>query len=216
MRIIDISLQLKKGMVNFPNDPLFEKEWTQSIPKNEWNLSRITMSTHAGTHMDAPLHVDENGSSVDEVNLKHCLGPCQVIDLVELPFGTGISREDLISKSVVPGSIVLLKTKNSERGFERFYEDFVFLEKSGCEYLLENSVMAVGIDALSIQNIDGDKKEGHSPLLDAGVVIYEGLNLVEVTEGEYFFVGLPLRIVDGEGSPVRAVLIEKDDKQVFA
>jgi arylformamidase len=103
--------------------------------------------------------------------------------------------------------IIVLKTRNSERGFEKFRPDFVHVTVDGASYLAKCGIAAVGIDSLGIQKFHSGNMKVHEAFLSAGIPIFEGLNLKGVPAGGYFFVGLPLKI-EAEAAPARVVLIK--------
>jgi arylformamidase len=111
----------------------------------------------------------------------------------------------LISKDIVAGDFLLLKTRNS---FEEILEtDFIYLDKSGAEYLASLRISGVGTDALGIERSQPEH-ETHLQLMSIGVHILEGLRLKDIEEGKYFIVAAPINIVGGEAAPVRAILMK--------
>ena len=192
MRIIDVSVPIRPGMITYPGDPEVRLERVSSIADGDIaNLSRLDLGVHSGTHVDAPLHFVDGGASVETLPLDVLVGPCVVVD-------------GLDAAAVRRGSErVLFKTPNS-RLWERdeFSENFVALDGEAARALVSRGVRLVGIDYLSI----GDE-EAHRVLLGAGVVAIEGLDLRGVDPGAYRLVCLPLRIVGSDGAPARAVLL---------
>jgi arylformamidase len=117
--------------------------------------------------------------------------------------------EFLKSKKIQTGERILLKTKNSIRGFKEFYNDYIYLDGNSADYLAELKVLLVGIDSLSIKKRGGADHRPHTSLLSKNIPIIEGLDLSSVAEGEYELFCLPLNFTDIEGGPARAVLIER-------
>ncbi|MBD3312761.1 cyclase family protein [archaeon] len=208
LKLHDISMRLKQGMIVYPGNPEFNIKQLKSIPADSSNLSEVRMGVHTGTHVDSPLHVNNKGVSVDELPLNYFYGKCLVIDLTNVKFGEGLRSDDFKRASIKQGDIILLKTRNSGTGFKAFKKDFVYLTEDGAQYLVDRGVKTVGIDYLSIQKYHTGYCASHCVLLDNGLVIFEGLDLSQVKEGRYTFIGLPLRIIGAEGAPARAVLIE--------
>lgn len=202
--LIDISLPLYEGMITYPGNPPVEMEW-QKTPNTY--LTKLKTGTHAGTHIDAPRHVREGDTTVDQVDLERFLGPCRVLDISGAKESVTIG--DLEPYDIQQDERILLKTNNSERGFEEFYDDYVYLDGDAADWLSDIGVMLVGIDSLSIKKRGGKDQRPHESLLHAGIPIVEGLNLAGVKEGAYTFIGLPLRLRGREGSPIRAVLIQE-------
>ncbi len=116
-----------------------------------------------------------------------------------------ITVEDLRDQSIVKGEFILFKTKNSND--TTFNPGFVFLEKSGAKYLVEIGIKGVGTDALGIERSQSGH-ETHIQLMNAGIVILEGLRLQEVEAGEYFLYAAPLFIRGAEAAPTRAILVK--------
>jgi arylformamidase len=207
VKIVDISLPLKTGMAAWPCSPGFEMTWVDRIESgDDCNTSRISCDTHIGTHIDAPLHFVENGQTVDQIPLERLIGPCRV---VYLPGLTQIDAQGLDSIELPAGTQrLLLKTDNSNPQLinqKSFQQNFVSLTTGGARWLVEHSISLVGIDYFSIGSYSNGVKT-HQVLLEADVVVLEGLNLSKVEAGDYELICLPLRMVGAEGAPVRAVL----------
>jgi len=198
MEIFDVSVPIQPGMITYPGDPEVQMERVVSIEHGDIaNLTRLDFGVHTGTHVDAPLHFLDQGAGADALPLELFLGPCEVVD------ATGASGE--IGPDAVPSSVerVLFKTRNSEL-WERdgFDEDFVRIGLAAAQRLVERGVRLVGVDYLSV-----GEPQTHETLLGAGIAAIEGLDLRGIEPGSYQLVCLPLRIVDSDGAPARAVLI---------
>ena len=164
------------------------------------------MDVHVGTHIDAPWHFIPGGKTVEELDLNKLVGNAYVVGF---PGVTEISRE-MLEKTHIPDDIsrLLLKTDNSKQwteGNRKFKPDFVAITPDAAEWLVENDFVLVGIDYLSIQKF-GDTSLTHEALLEAEIIIVEGLNLAHVDEGTYELYCLPLKLADADGAPARALL----------
>ena len=199
--IIDISLPLRDGMSIYPDNPSFLARMERN---GETYVSTLTMGSHTGTHIDAPRHRFENGKGVDSIELSRFVGRARVLDMTGV--AGGVTKESLLPKNVKANERILIKTSNSVRGFSKFYDDFVYLESDAAAYLAGVGVLLIGIDSLSVKKRSGGQ-EAHDAFLAKGIPIVEGLDLSKVFEGEYTFVGLPLRLEGIDASPIRAVLI---------
>jgi arylformamidase len=206
MEIIDISLDLYEDMIFYPGDPEFKLTRVLDMANmgDNLNLSKIEMGVHTGTHVDSPLHFVKDGKNITKFILKKFYGKCKVIDFTSLDYSEKITVIHLKDKKISSNLIVLLKTKNSLLYREEFRKDYVSLSKEGAEFLVTKGVKAVGIDFLSIGN-----PKTHKTLLYNDVIVYEGLNLAHVDPGYYIFIGFPLKIMNCEGAPTRAVLIKE-------
>lgn len=164
------------------------------------------MDVHVGTHIDAPWHFIPGGKTVEELELSKLMGNAYVASFPGVP---EISRE-MLEAAHIPDDIprLLLKTDNSKQwteGQNKFKTDYVAITPDAAGWLVENDFVLVGIDYLSIQKF-GDSSLTHEILLDAEVVIVEGLNLAHVDEGAYELYCLPLKLVGSDGAPARALL----------
>lgn len=204
MRIIDISMEIREDMIIYPENPEPRIEQYVNVSEDGSNESKITLGSHTGTHIDTPFHVKENGKTLNEVSIESFYGKCKVLDLTDA--GNEIHRNDLTKHEINEDDVVLLKTENSSKQYETFREDFAHVKLDAAEYLVKKKIKTLGVDYLSVEKFNAN--EGvHDILLD-NLTLFEGLCLKDVDPGEYFFVGLPLKI-DGDGAPVRAILIEK-------
>lgn len=190
-------------MIVYPNNPSPSIKQYSSIPLRKVNESLITLGSHTGTHVDSLLHIKKKALGVNALPLDSFYGGCKVLDLTHL--NNGIHREDLMAFSIENGDIVLLKTKNSKRGYSEFHNDYVHIKLDAAEHLVEAGVKTLGFDYLSAQKLEGDNMVHHT--LISNLTLFEGLNLAEVPAGEYIFVGLPLPI-ECDGAPARVLLIK--------
>lgn len=212
MKIYDISAPLHNASPVYPGDPPVLIESALSIEKgNASNVSRLSMSTHSGTHIDAPRHMDSRGVSVDHLCLSILSGRALV---VEIGGTKKIGRKELERFPVKGEERLLLKTENSLLwGSSGFTEDFAHLTDDGADYLAGIGIRLVGIDYLSIEAFGGDGAV-HRKLLEHGVVILEGLDLDGIKCGVYELICLPLKVREGDGAPARAILRERDESSV--
>lgn len=204
MLYFDISVSLSPSLPVYPGDPPVEIQPVGDVAKGDpVTLSRITMSNHAGTHLDAPRHIAAGGTTVDELPLSLLIGRAKV---VELPRVKEIGRRELSRHGIRGESRILLKTPNSAL-WDRpdFSEDYAYISAEGAEYLAEAGVKLVGIDYLSVDRFNGGDI-AHRILLGHGIAIVEGLDLRQVMPGVYELICLPLKLKDADGAPVRAIL----------
>jgi arylformamidase len=180
-------------------------EFPHRIASGEpYNVARITMGAHSGTHVDAPYHFLADGDTVDELPLEILIGKARV---VEIGARDKIERSDLEALDLRDDLRVLIRTRMSgQLRVPEFQEDFVYLTPDAATYLVQAGIKLVGIDYLSVERYGSKEFAAHHALLSAGVVIVEGLDLSAAEPGEYDMTCLPLRIVGADGSPARVVL----------
>jgi arylformamidase len=205
MPFYDVTLPLREGMTVFPGDPPFTMSPIFRITQgDEINVSVITMNTHTGTHVDPPSHYFDGAPSVDLISPEVLIGPGTVLDLKGK---SKIDREALESFGLRDYTRVFFKTDNGPKLLEsEFYRDYVSLTEDGAIYLIGLGVRMVGIDYLSIERFDSPGAPVHRALLEAGVVVVEGLNLMEVPAGPCRVYCLPLKILGGDGAPARVIV----------
>ena len=208
MRYWDISEPLEPASATFPGDTPFTQEWVARQERGaSCNVSTIRVSTHVGTHTDAPLHYDVAGSDMASVPLHAYMGRCRVLDV------RGEGAPSLVPASALPpaklrgAERVLLRTSD-EHDHRVWNHGFTALGPAAAKALADAGVVLVGIDTPSMDHADSKDLSGHQALYAGGVAILENLDLRGVPEGDYELIALPLRIVGGDSSPVRAILRE--------
>lgn len=208
MKIIDISLPLNNNTPVYPKNVPVSVSVHQKMPEASSHLSSITFGSHSGTHIDAPAHQIQGAPNLEIFPLENFIGKCRVLDFSNSD-EEGVTKKMLEEKNIKTGERVLLKTKNSIRGFKEFYDDFIYLDGDAADYLAQLQILLVGIDALSIKKKGGSDNRAHISLLSKNIPIIEGLDLSQAKEGEYELVCLPLKFTDIEGAPARAILIKR-------
>jgi arylformamidase len=213
MKIYDISIELNNDTIVYPGNAPVEISEYARIPNASSNLSKIEMGSHTGTHIDAPFHVSNEGEKLGKFPLDYMVGEAKVFDFSYLGAGEAIKIEDFEKAMDSVGGInngdrVLVKTSNSERGYDEFYEDFVYLDGDAAKWLTDKGIVFFGIDYLSIKQKGSKDNRPHTELLDKNIPIAEGVNLKDVPEGQYQLVFLPLKISEIDGAPARAILID--------
>jgi arylformamidase len=208
MRTYDITLTITPEMIVWPGDPQVDMKRLSSISAGDnANVTQILMSCHTGTHVDAPDHFMNNGKTVESLSIDLLLGRAYVL---HLPNVNMITASVLMDAEIPPRTRRLLfKTRNSDywaSGNKDFQTDFVALSVDAAEWLVDRNVKVVGIDYLSIAPFKQGKPV-HTILLDAGVVVIEGLDLSKVSQGRYTLTCLPLKLGGAEGAPTRAILV---------
>ncbi len=202
MQIIDVTRPLFPGMHAIPGvtDPVFRQQ-----DARQYLISDILLSTHGGTHIDAPVHYLKTGTTVDALPLDHLIGPCRVLDLGEVD---GEIAPRHLEGRIRGAARLLLKTSYSTA--DRFSPDFPHLGPDAARLLVREKIVCVGIDSPSIEAIPCDGSV-HRELLGSGCSIIEMLDLSAVEEGEYTLIALPLPLAGLDGSPARVVLCRKEE-----
>jgi len=207
VKILDISLPLSAKTPTWPGSPEFRLQRTKRLDGGDnCNSSYLHCDTHMGTHVDAPSHFLKEGATIEELSLDSLVGPAVVGCLPDV---SEINASDLGSLRIPRDTKrLLLRTRNSEfwsSGERTFRKDFVALTPEAARWIADRGMYLVGIDYLSVQRYE-DSPATHRILLEANVVILEGLNLIEAEPGTYELICLPICLVGAEGAPARAVL----------
>ncbi len=214
MKIFDISLPLSGGLPSWPGDPAFELRTVSSLDNgDDCTLSFLKMCTHFGTHIDAPAHYIAGGATTAAIPLETCIGPADVLDFPETDIITASLLEK--AKNGITSERLLLKTRNSSfwsSGQNTFQKNFCALSADAAEWIADHAIRLVGIDYLSIEPYNSTDGAVHKTLLQNNIVILEGLNLSEVSPGNFQLLCLPLSLQNVEGTPCRAVLMESPQK----
>ena len=206
--IYDVTVLISNTMPVWPGDPpvdLKHKSHESHDKNHTVQLTSIMMSSHTGTHFDAPFHMIAGGKRLNEFPLERFVGPARVVEI----FGVrSIGRAQLERVQLDGAERVLLKTDNSTHWQDgKFYENFVYLEPDGAQFLAQQGARLVGIDYLSIDKFKSASHPTHSVLLTRDILILEGLNLNTVPAGDYRMVALPLNLQEADGAPARVILM---------
>jgi arylformamidase len=205
MSWIDVSVAIRDGMVHWPGDPPILVEKTKDMTHGDAaNVSRIALGVHSATHMDAPCHFKPGADAIDQLPFEAGVGPARVIAIRD---PERITVAELEPHRIGAGERILFKTANSPRAWRsaKFIEDAVYLSIEAARWLAATRVRTVGIDYLSVGGFAAHNGAAvHEPLLAAGVVIIEGLDLTDVPAGPCDLICLPIKLAAGDGAPARA------------
>lgn len=203
-KIWDISQTCRNGIPVWPGDTQYKStpNWTidEQCPVN---VGALTLSTHTGTHADAPLHYDRNGLAISEVNLDPYLGPCLLLDVTH---ANGLVLPEHLAE-MLPERVerVLLRT-TARFPHQCWQSDFTAVADSTIDLLASRGARLIGIDSPSLDPQQSKQLLAHRAVQRAGMAILEGLVLDDVPTGHYELIALPLKLECMDASPVRAIL----------
>ena len=202
---IDISVPVEPGRTpTWPGSPGITFERRLDIDRgDEVTDTTVSFSVHTGTHIDAPAHFLGGTATTDRIHPARLVGPCHVVDLRGL---TEVTAESFMN-ALIPTDVrrLLVRTDNSERWSEGFVEDFVGLSVDAAQWVVDRNIDVIGVDYLSVQPFHGPRAV-HDVLLNANVIILEGLDLRNTSARAYEMICLPLALVGCEGAPARAMI----------
>lgn len=208
LRIWDISEPIEEATATFPGDTPFSREWVARMEQGaSCNVSTIRMSVHVGTHTDAPVHFDCAGPDIAAVDLRRYLGRCRVVDVAGVGTPPQIPASALTPELLRGAERILFRTRR-DHDHRRFDAAFTAVGPDAAAVLVAHGVLLVGIDTPSMDHATCKELDGHHALHRGGTAILENLDLTAVPAGDYELIALPLRIVGGDSSPVRAILRE--------
>jgi len=229
-RITDLTHVLEPGMPMTRSLPRFALWWhSQHAWGDKVSLQAMLITEHTGTNVDAPRHALPEGKTLDDLPLDLFIGPAVILDLRHVEPMAAISAEDIrqaeahCSERIGHGDIVLLMTGFDDKGWETvpsLYDTYLkkrpTISLEAAEYLVSKGIKALGSDTHG-PDASGPTLPLHNYLLGKGIVLIEALsNLTEVGAERCLFIGLPLRIKGGTGSPVRAVAVTGDLSKLMA
>ena len=221
MRIVDLSLNIYDKAPTFWPDPKTTVIPHLRIENMKYNITQLILSSHLGTHLDAPYHFFDEGRTVDKLDLKKCFGAARVLNFTEKKAKEEITRADLeaYDKALTPGARIIIHT-GWDRQFpdDRYFSDCPGITPEGCAYLVERKISCLAMDMPTIYV--PDFVTVHHALLRAEILVVEGLAHLNRLENEsVLFMALPLKITGRDGSPCRAAAIDgltSEELQIFA
>lgn len=211
MKIIDLTHTIYSNMPVFPGteQPIFIK--ANTLEKNGFQESKITMYSHTGTHIDAPAHMLSNGPYLDNLDIAHFIGNATILDFSN----SNIKLIDIDSlkpyeEKIKNVEFIIIKTGWSKFwGHKKYFESFPSLSEDSARWLSQFNLKGIGIDAISIDDIDSTTFAVHKILMPKNIIIIENLtNLDSICSENFILSILPLKNKDADGSPVRAISIE--------
>ena len=212
MKIYDITFPISENVPVYEGDPRVKIDVASSMKKGDAaNVTQLCFGAHTATHVDAPNHFIDGTRKIHELELEKLIGACAVVEID----ADVLAIEPEHVRNLPPNvERVLFKTRNSEFWNEPekgFRKDFTYITPEAARVLVEKNIKLVGIDYLSVEKFGSADFATHITLLEKEVVIVEGLDLREITAGEYEVICLPLKIISetGDGAPARTVLIQR-------
>lgn len=200
---MDISQVLNDKIPVWPGDTAFEYKVSWGMEESgSVNVGQVTMSTHTGTHIDAPFHFESDGKKVIDLDFNLYIGPSLVIHVPE-PASIGVKELEGIE---LQGVKRLLIRTDSWTDKTAFPEHIPHIEPALAAYLAEKGVQLLGLDLPSVDPLDSKELHAHHELNSHGIHILEGLVLNKIEPGKYELAALPLPLEQADGSPVRAVI----------
>ena len=203
MHVIDLSVPINEQTPVYPGDPKTKIEPAGVFAKDGYNDHLVTLGTHVGTHVDAPLHMLEKGKSLDQIPVEYFIGPGKYIKV-----DGAFDLEQVKAANLQAGDIVLFHTGMSDVFYEEsYYTDYPTMSEEIASYLVQQKVKMVGLDTGSADNLDDFPI--HKTLLGGDVLIIENLtNLERLADKTFTVYALPLKL-EVDGPPARVIAVIK-------
>lgn len=203
---IDISPEISESIAV----PKGHSDYLRKGPHEPGNHrpSYIQTSLHLGAHADGPIFYDSSGEGIGERSLDYYIGPCQVIDLSKIVGRGSKILEDDIRKFSFETTRILFKTDSYLHDTQS--SDYVYFSESAMNFIINQGVKLIGIDTPSVEQEGSRNFEVYKLISKSNMAVLEGLDLGYVEEGKYQLLALPLKIKNGDASPVRAILLPYD------
>lgn len=203
---LDISLAIGPEYVSWPGFESFELTNITSVSEEfEYFLTKVTMLTQTGTHVDAPSHYIKDGKGIEAIPFSLFIGRAKVLDLSTVQ-GNFITAMHCIRDGEWPQRVLLKTRASSAWNSKCFPQDYPVLEKEAVEYLFNKGVRVLATDTPSVDEFTSKSPRVHLWLAERDIYIMESAYLYEAQEGYYELIALPLNIQGADGSPVRAIL----------
>jgi len=212
-KAVDLTHHLRNGMPIYPGDPPPAFASYATLEKDGVNVTRLTLGSHTGTHLDAPKHFIQDGIGIDQIPPNKLVGEAYVTDLSNKPIGSGITAQDLRQKldgRVAEDDIVVCYTGCSEHwGDETVTRNYTYLTAEAADYLVSKRVRAVGIDFLSVEKFKAPDPVVHKTLLGNRIFIVESLNKAtkQFVGSRILMICMPIKLQNGDGAPARVVAV---------
>lgn len=215
-RVLDVTVPFSPAVPTWPSHPPTAVDpMTRIAAGDRSNVSRLSISSHAGTHLDANWHFIDDGRRLLDIPLDRWCGPCW---LAAIPDDVPVVEPDHLQAAGIPPGTerLLLRTRNSREwaGWDgetprSFREDYVGVSPAGARWLVARGVRLLGIDYLSAGPYGPANRETHVTLLGNDVLIVETLDLSAADPGPWDLVCLPLKLAIGDGAPCRVLLVRE-------
>ena len=211
MKRLDLTLTISESIPNFPGSPSPQFILWSTIKKEGYNLELLFLSSHTGTHLDAPFHFVKKGIKIHQIPISRLIGEAILIKIKKLK-DESITKKDLINFEKKNGkiqnhsSIILFTSWQKNLNKKFYFTNNPGLSKSAANYLASKKINLVGIDSPSIDLGTDKSYSAHTILAKKNILIVENLsNLEKIPTLKFEFIILPLKLKDATGSPVRAI-----------
>ena len=211
MKIVDLTLTVSDKIPTFPGSPPPSFIPWENIKEDGYNLELLFLSSHTGTHMDAPHHFLEKAAKIHEISLEKLVSEAALIQCRKSS-DQSITKTDIQKFEKKHGKITGFSSIIFYTGWQKNLQKKYYFTKnpglsvSAAKYLASKKINLVGIDSPSIDLGKDNKFSVHQIFAKKGILIVENLtNLDKIKSSKFHLVVLPLKLKNATGSPVRAI-----------
>lgn len=213
MKIIDLTHYISEDMPVYPGTDRPKLQEANTYEKDGFKETLMIMYTHTGTHMDPPAHIFEDKMTLDKFPIDQFVGKALVVDCSFLKDGEKIHIEHINKDLADRADFLLFNTGWAKYwGSDKYFEDYPYMDEGLVQYIIDQNKKGVGLDTIGIDPINDENLTIHKRLFENNeMVIIENLTNLDKVGGDLFtFIALPLKHVDADGSPIRAIaMLEK-------
>ncbi|MGL5256429.1 MAG: cyclase family protein [Proteocatella sp.] len=208
MKLFDMTHLIKEDMPVFPGTEKPILKTANTIEKDGFKETLMSMFSHTGTHMDAPSHIFKDRKNLDEFEVSYFSGNAFVMDFSKKREGENIDIDELLKyeEKIKLADYVIIRTGwDRYWGMDEYYQEFPVLTKEATEYLVQKNIRGIGLDTISLDSMKDISLPNHRIVLSNDMVIIENLTGLEVFGEEIFMVYfMPLKYKAADGAPIRA------------
>jgi len=208
IKIYDLSLLISDDLPTYPGDPVVRLAPKVEYKNKGYNVTSVSMGTHSGTHIDAPLHLIDGGGDINSLSLGLFFGQATFVDIPKKP-NSPVTESDFKNVEIPEGDILIVRTGWEDMAYKKdYFTGFPYFSPGVSQHLISKKIKALGTD---MPSVDGPDSKGafHKKMLSAGIPLIEALvGLKQVCGQRMYFSALPLNIKAGDGSPTRAAAIK--------
>ena len=209
MKIIDLTHTVTNDMTIFPGGEQPDNHVISTVAVNGWKETRLHMNSHNGTHMDAPAHVLEDGTTLDKIDVVNFVGMAALVDCTSVGEGEEIGLE-LIEKNkdiIANAEFIIFKTNWSKYwNSDKYLGEYPIISDEVVDFIISSKKKGIAFDTISVDPINSSTLPKHHNILSNNILVFENLtNLDAVDNNIFVFCALPLKFENADGAPIRAI-----------
>lgn len=209
MKIIDLTHTVTNDMTIFPGGEQPDNHVISTVAVNGWKETRLHMNSHNGTHMDAPAHVLEDGTTLDKIDVVNFIGMAALVDCTSVGEGEEIGLE-LIEKNkdiIDNAEFIIFKTNWSKYwNSDKYLGEYPIISDEVVDFIISSKKKGIAFDTISVDPINSSTLPKHHKILSNNILVFENLtNLDAVDNNLFVFCALPLKFENADGAPIRAI-----------